>query len=92
MTDSTKVKVLKAIQLLGVCPNPHELQAAVGVGTHDIVHVIYSLQKQGFIRFRLTSNPPTWKHKAAKKGISQKIPTAIRITPQGEAFLAQRKD
>lgn len=87
--ESAKMRVLRAVARFEPVTNPHELQIHTNMATRDVVHILYSLQKQGLIRFAKTKRPPAWKGKPANTGVSQKVPTRIRLTERGKEQLGQ---
>lgn len=87
MNDSAKIRLLRLIAKYEPVANAHSLQQEFGSNTHHVVHVAYSLQKAGLIKFRKTNNAPSWKGKPTNASVTKKIPTAIRLTPRGRELL-----
>ena len=83
MTESNKVRLLRLIAATEPVENPKELVVPLGngLGLHSIVHLIWSLQKSGWI---------TFKEKALRGGNGTKIPMDIRLTPKGRQHLERQ--
>jgi len=70
-----KDRILIAIPKLPPQNQAKDLQRLTGDDVHNLVHVLYSLNRHGLVGFRLT------------KQTRQQIPTNIRLTKQGEKYL-----
>lgn len=75
MTRSIKHRLLRAIADDGPIGDSLELQPAAGTDQHNLIHVLYSLNRVGHIRFRLR-----WRGR-------KQLVTRIEITASGRAEL-----
>lgn len=80
--DSLKRRLLRAIVELGPYPDIKSLMQDVrsgpgdqSFGAHEVAHLIWSLQKQGFVRFNESKK---------KASLGSTALSAIRATPMGE--------
>ena len=76
---SIKDKIIIATSVLPKQNQARDLELPVGADVHNIVHVLYSLNRHGLVGFRLSKNG------------SQQIPTNIFLTKQGENLLRRIK-
>jgi len=76
---SIKDKIIIATSALPKQNQARDLELPVGADVHNIVHVLYSLNRHGLVGFRLSKNG------------SQQIPTNIFLTKQGENLLRRIK-
>lgn len=72
-----KDRLLIGIADQGRVKRARDLQLPVGSDEHNIIHVLYALNKQGLIAFRLD-----------KRGSTQE-PQRIKLTPRGAEYVAQ---
>jgi DNA-binding MarR family transcriptional regulator len=66
---------------LQVIDRPRELQRAAGTDEHNVVHILYRLQKQGLVEYRRARNIDS-------PGINLK---GIHLTPKGLARFEELK-
>lgn len=72
MTLSQKQRVLIGIGRRGRLDDTRELVTEIGNDTHNIIHLLYSLRRDGLIKFYRNTN-----------GTVQR-PCRIQLTPKGE--------
>jgi hypothetical protein len=71
---SIKDKVLIGISQLPKQNNPKDLQILTGNDMHNIVHIVYALNRQGLVGFRLNKR-------------RLQVPTNLYLTKQGQKYL-----
>lgn len=76
MTETVKDRIIAAIGDQTI-ERPRELQLAADQNEHHIVHVLYSLNKQGLVKFRQ-------KRSVHSPGVNL---TNIKLTPAGKRML-----
>ena len=76
--SSIKTRLIQGIGLQ-VIDRPRKLQLQVGDDEHNIVHVLYRLQKQGLVEFRT-------RRSVHSPGMNL---THIRLTPKGREVYAR---
>lgn len=77
--STIKHRILMGIAVLGTVKRPEELHPYAEADEHNIVHILWRLQKQG-----LTT------HKTDKRGKREGL-TNVRLTPQGEQYVATHR-
>jgi len=72
MKDTIRARILRELLRQGRIDNPHELQQAARTDTHNVVHVVLSMTRQGLVTSK-------------RRRISNRdqVPTKIEITDRG---------
>lgn len=76
MTATIKDRLLTAIAAAGLVADSRDLQPAAGTDQHNLIHVLYSLNRVGLVSFRLR-----------KRGRSQLV-QRIELTDRGREAVA----
>lgn len=76
---TVKHRVLVGLAILGTVKRPEELRIYADQDEHNIVHVLWRLQKQSLVTF-----------KTDKRGKREGL-TNVKLTPRGKGYLATHR-